>query len=300
MKGWPASMTVIPASTFRDCTGMTTVDCDLAHVTSIGLNAFWGCTSLLPPSLSKKDADPAAVLTYLKEMASNEREAAHNAALAAEQDAERAAQAAEDSLLAELDAEDAAKKAGKKKKKKKKASGKKGAQQAEPADWRSDFQRYVQSDTMRAVDQRKRQRNLEEAARIMAAHEQKIAALRLPPSLDPTSPAPPAPPDALAETMEDIEAQIAALGLPPDFSPAPPPAAAPDAFLESLLASPPPAPHQSRGASLKESVAELHSSVFGAAEPLPPPDNYLLALLEKLPPDKAREIVEFAHSVVQR
>jgi hypothetical protein len=279
---------------------MTTVDCDLSRVTSIGANAFAGCTSLLPPSLSKKDADPAAVLVYLKRMAYLETPAGVaelecEAARAAE--LESAARAAEDSLLAELDAEDAAKKGGKKKKKKKKASGKKGkgAQQAEASDWRSDFQRYEQSDMMRGVDERKRQRNLEEAARIMAAHEQKMAALSLPPSL----PTPPAPPDALAETMEDIEAQIAALGLPPDFDPAPPPAAAPDAFLESLLASPPPAPHQSRGASLKESVAELHSSVFGAEVPLPP-DSHLLALLEMLPPDKAREIVEVVHGIVQR
>jgi hypothetical protein len=66
-------MTVIPAWTFRDCTGMTTVDCDLAHVTSIGLNAFWGCTSLLPPSLSKKGADPAAVLAFLKRKSFLER-----------------------------------------------------------------------------------------------------------------------------------------------------------------------------------------------------------------------------------
>jgi hypothetical protein len=59
-------MTVIPAWCFRDCTGMTTVDCDLSRVSSIGLNAFKGCTSLLPPSLSKYNADPAAVLAYLK------------------------------------------------------------------------------------------------------------------------------------------------------------------------------------------------------------------------------------------
>jgi hypothetical protein len=66
MKGWPASMTVIPARTFWRCTGMTTVDCDLSHVTSIGRNAFRDCTSLLPPSLSKEDADPADVLVFLK------------------------------------------------------------------------------------------------------------------------------------------------------------------------------------------------------------------------------------------
>jgi hypothetical protein len=59
-------MTVIPACCFRYCTGMTTVDCDLSHVTSIGYGAFYGCTSLLPPSLSKMDADPAAVLAFLK------------------------------------------------------------------------------------------------------------------------------------------------------------------------------------------------------------------------------------------
>jgi hypothetical protein len=38
MKGWPASMTVIPVCCFYNCTGMTTVDCDLSHVTSIGAN----------------------------------------------------------------------------------------------------------------------------------------------------------------------------------------------------------------------------------------------------------------------
>jgi hypothetical protein len=79
MKGWPASMTVIPALCFHDCTGMTTVDCDLSHVTSIGVDpfshchAFTNCTSLLPPSLSKDDADPAAVLAFLKEKSRKER-----------------------------------------------------------------------------------------------------------------------------------------------------------------------------------------------------------------------------------
>jgi hypothetical protein len=73
MKGWPASMTVIPAYCFRDCTGMTTVDCDLSRVTSIGFDAFRGCTSLLPPSFSASDADPAAVLAYLKEKFRKER-----------------------------------------------------------------------------------------------------------------------------------------------------------------------------------------------------------------------------------
>ncbi|GMI21935.1 hypothetical protein TeGR_g2731, partial [Tetraparma gracilis] len=73
MKGWPASMTVIPAHCFFYCTGMTTVDCDLSRVTSIGRNAFAGCTSLLPPSLSAMHADPAAVLAYLKEKSRKER-----------------------------------------------------------------------------------------------------------------------------------------------------------------------------------------------------------------------------------
>ncbi|GMI21151.1 hypothetical protein TeGR_g6172 [Tetraparma gracilis] len=193
MKGWPASMTVIPSGTFRDCTGMTTVDCDLSRVTSIGVDAFWGCTSLLPPHLSKVGADPAAVLAFLKRKAFLETPAG-----AAE--LENAARAAEDSLLAELDAEDAAKKVGKKKKKKKKkASGKKGAQQAEPADWRSDFQRYA------------------------------------------------------------------------------------------------------RGKTPDDQVAEIHAMVFGAEEPLPPVvHNYLLALLEKLSPDTASEIVELVHGDLQR
>ena len=52
---------------------MTTVDCDLSHVTSIGLNAFFNCTSLLPPPLSNPYADTAAVLAYLKKKSFNER-----------------------------------------------------------------------------------------------------------------------------------------------------------------------------------------------------------------------------------
>jgi hypothetical protein len=57
---------------------MTTVDCDLSHVTSIGVtpagaHAFAGCTSLLPPSLSARDADPAAVLAFLKRKSFLER-----------------------------------------------------------------------------------------------------------------------------------------------------------------------------------------------------------------------------------
>ena len=73
MKGWPASMTVIPRDCFYGCTGMTAVDCDLSHVTSIGRDAFWGCSSLLPPSLSAAHADPAAVLAFLKRKAFLER-----------------------------------------------------------------------------------------------------------------------------------------------------------------------------------------------------------------------------------
>jgi hypothetical protein len=76
MKGWPASMTVIPPGMFRGCTGMTTVDCNLSNVTSIGPNAFTGCTSLLPPSmlaLAEGSTDPAAVLAYLKRKSFLER-----------------------------------------------------------------------------------------------------------------------------------------------------------------------------------------------------------------------------------
>ncbi|GMI20391.1 hypothetical protein TeGR_g1354 [Tetraparma gracilis] len=78
MKGWPASMTVIPGGCFHGCTGMTTVDCDLAHVTSVEVHQHWGhafagCTSLLPPSLSAKNADPAAVLAFLKRKSILER-----------------------------------------------------------------------------------------------------------------------------------------------------------------------------------------------------------------------------------
>jgi hypothetical protein len=80
MKGWPASMTVIPESCFFECTGMTTVDCDLSHVTSIEVDenghAFTDCTSLLPPSLSVWDADPAAVLAFLVRKSRDERAAA--------------------------------------------------------------------------------------------------------------------------------------------------------------------------------------------------------------------------------
>ncbi|GMI26617.1 hypothetical protein TeGR_g4851 [Tetraparma gracilis] len=134
--------------------------------------------------------------------------------------------------------------------------------------------RYERSETRREVDQRKRQRNLEDAARVMAAHAQKqaeaeadtveaveaqIAALGL-------DLAPLTAPDALAETAEDIEAQIAALGLPPDFDPAPPPFAAPDAFMETLLATAnPPAPAP---LSLMEKVRALHLEVYGADMPV--------------------------------
>ena len=132
----------------------------------------------------------------------------------------------------------------------------------------------------------------------MAAHEQKIATLRLPPSLDPPRATPPAAPNALKETTEDIEAQIAALGLdlaplpapdelaetaedieaqiaalgpPPSFSPAPPSAAAPDAFLESLLAAPPPppapTPPPAGGQSLLEQADELYLRFYGREKP---------------------------------
>jgi hypothetical protein len=78
MKGWLASMTVIPPGCFHSCSGMTTVNCDLSHVTSIGDDgwcghAFTGCTSLLPPELSAYNADPAAVLTFLKRKSKDER-----------------------------------------------------------------------------------------------------------------------------------------------------------------------------------------------------------------------------------
>jgi hypothetical protein len=77
MKGWPASVTVIPGGCFFRCTGLTTVDCDLSHVTSIESDvdghAFVGCTSLLPPSLSARHANPAAVLAYLKRKSKDER-----------------------------------------------------------------------------------------------------------------------------------------------------------------------------------------------------------------------------------
>jgi hypothetical protein len=77
MKGWPASVTVIPGGCFFRCTGLTTVDCDLSHVTSIESDvdghAFVGCTSLLPPSLSARHANPAAVLAYLKRTSKDER-----------------------------------------------------------------------------------------------------------------------------------------------------------------------------------------------------------------------------------
>ena len=51
MKGWPASMTVIPGACFFGCTGMTTVDCDLSRVTSVGADAFAGL-HLAAPSLA--------------------------------------------------------------------------------------------------------------------------------------------------------------------------------------------------------------------------------------------------------
>jgi hypothetical protein len=46
-------------------------------------------------------------------------------------------------------------------------------------------------------------------------------------------------------------------------------------------------------------VAEINCLVFGAEDP-PPPGVTLLALLEKLPPDKAGEIVELVHGVLKR
>jgi hypothetical protein len=58
---------------------MTAVDCDLSHVTSIGPNAFEGCASLLPPSLSAWNADPAAVLAFLTRKSKDERAAARYA-----------------------------------------------------------------------------------------------------------------------------------------------------------------------------------------------------------------------------
>jgi hypothetical protein len=77
IKGWPASMTVIPVGCFWGCTGMTKVDCDLSRVTSIEVgvdgHAFAGCTSLLPASLSAPNADPAAVLAFLKRKSILER-----------------------------------------------------------------------------------------------------------------------------------------------------------------------------------------------------------------------------------
>jgi hypothetical protein len=73
MKGWPASMTVIPAGCFQGCSGMTAVDCDLSHVTSIGRSAFARCTSLLPPSLATPNANSAAILAYLKRKSKDER-----------------------------------------------------------------------------------------------------------------------------------------------------------------------------------------------------------------------------------
>jgi hypothetical protein len=49
-------------------------------------------------------------------------------------------------------------------------------------------------------------------------------------------------------------------------------------------------------------VSEIQASVFGPEDPLPPGVT-LLALLEKLPPDKARMvarvIAELVHGVVQ-
>jgi hypothetical protein len=48
-------------------------------------------------------------------------------------------------------------------------------------------------------------------------------------------------------------------------------------------------------------VAEIHAKEFGAEEPQPPVvHNYLLALLEKLSPDTASEIVELVHGDLQR
>jgi hypothetical protein len=39
----------------------------------LGVGCFAGCSNLLPPELSDYDADPAAVLTFLKEKSRKER-----------------------------------------------------------------------------------------------------------------------------------------------------------------------------------------------------------------------------------
>jgi hypothetical protein len=52
MKGWPASMTVIPGGCFFRCTGMTTVDCDISRVTSIEVDQFGDMPSPAAPRCS--------------------------------------------------------------------------------------------------------------------------------------------------------------------------------------------------------------------------------------------------------
>jgi hypothetical protein len=52
MKGWPASMTVIPGACFYCCTGLTTVDCDLSHVTSIEVHPTGGPPAPAAPRCS--------------------------------------------------------------------------------------------------------------------------------------------------------------------------------------------------------------------------------------------------------
>jgi hypothetical protein len=73
LRGWPRAMDHVPAGAFRGCEGLASVGCDLSGVIYVGANAFWGCTSLLPPALAAHNADPTAVLAFLRRKARRER-----------------------------------------------------------------------------------------------------------------------------------------------------------------------------------------------------------------------------------
>ncbi|GMI30528.1 hypothetical protein TeGR_g1408 [Tetraparma gracilis] len=146
--------------------------------------------------------------------------------------AAEAADAAAAALLGELEATDEAaksaraKKARKKERKRKSAEKKKREAEEEGAgrEELTPFQQWEMSEQAHQLEQRKRTRNLEEAAAIMLAAG---------------SPSP--PPFKRGKTADDIEAQIQALGMPPTFPASvsyerDAEAVASDAKIESVLA----------------------------------------------------------------
>ncbi|GMI19962.1 hypothetical protein TeGR_g1135 [Tetraparma gracilis] len=172
-----------------------------------------------------------------------EREAASKIAAADAADAAAAA------LLGELEATDEAaksaraKKARKKERKRKSAEKKKREAEEEGAGGEelTPFQQWEMSEQAHQLEQRKRARNLEEAAAITLAAG---------------SPSP--PPFKRGKTADDIEAQIQALGMPPTFP-------ASDAKTESVLAM-----------VEREAAAEIATKIAALPDddpPAPPPPH---------------------------